>query len=290
MHKMTISEALDSFVRRIGGGENGCWEWQGARSYGGYGAYRPPHHLRVAIGCRLTIPAHQMSMLLFTGARAEDGLHTDHLCFNPPCVNPEHLEIVTGGENARRRWARTRQGIGADNRMGSRDFDWLTGGLPLPVWLNRGGTKATRRKTGIRSVDIRAVQSRPSATVGTCLLWDMDDVEALLDELFPDPSSDDIPSGSLQTVVDEPSPEVSLRSAIFYVLNSLPPRDRMVIALRWGLVSRRATLKEVAACLRGHPQTRGETITLERVRQIEAKAIRKLQHPVRRQALKSLTR
>lgn len=33
----------------------------------------------------------------------EDGLDLDHLCRNPPCCNPEHLEPVTQAENLRRR-------------------------------------------------------------------------------------------------------------------------------------------------------------------------------------------
>jgi len=31
-----------------------------------------------------------------------DGLHLDHLCRNPPCVNPDHLEPVSNAENLRR--------------------------------------------------------------------------------------------------------------------------------------------------------------------------------------------
>jgi HNH endonuclease len=32
-----------------------------------------------------------------------DGLEVDHLCCNPSCINPNHLELVTGKENHRRR-------------------------------------------------------------------------------------------------------------------------------------------------------------------------------------------
>lgn len=32
-----------------------------------------------------------------------DGMHVDHLCFNPLCVNLDHLEAVTVAENQRRR-------------------------------------------------------------------------------------------------------------------------------------------------------------------------------------------
>jgi hypothetical protein len=31
------------------------------------------------------------------------GLEVDHLCYNPSCINPNHLELVTGQENHRRR-------------------------------------------------------------------------------------------------------------------------------------------------------------------------------------------
>lgn len=38
-----------------------------------------------------------------------DGLHLDHLCRNPSCVNPEHLEPVTHAENVRRGYESRRQ-------------------------------------------------------------------------------------------------------------------------------------------------------------------------------------
>jgi HNH endonuclease len=35
-----------------------------------------------------------------------DELEVDHLCENPWCVNPKHLELVTHKENVRRTWMR----------------------------------------------------------------------------------------------------------------------------------------------------------------------------------------
>ncbi|HZQ33748.1 MAG TPA: HNH endonuclease [Mycobacterium sp.] len=46
-----------------------------------------------------------MSYVALVGPIAA-GLHVDHLCYNPPCVNPAHLEPVTPAENTRRAYAR----------------------------------------------------------------------------------------------------------------------------------------------------------------------------------------
>ena len=64
-----------------------------------------------------------------------------------------------------------------------------------------------------------------------------------------------------------------LREKIMEALDSLTPRESSVIKMRFGLIDGRVrTLEEV-----------GEefNITRERIRQIEAKALRKLRHPSR---------
>ena len=64
-----------------------------------------------------------------------------------------------------------------------------------------------------------------------------------------------------------------LKSQIMEVLETLSPRERQVIEYRFGINdSRPRTLEEVG-------QTFG--VTRERIRQIEAKALRKLRHPTR---------
>jgi RNA polymerase primary sigma factor len=68
-----------------------------------------------------------------------------------------------------------------------------------------------------------------------------------------------------------------LKSRIADVLNALNYREREIIRLRYGLADGYAyTLEEVGKIF---------SVTRERVRQIEAKAVRKLQHPVRSRQL-----
>jgi RNA polymerase primary sigma factor len=69
-----------------------------------------------------------------------------------------------------------------------------------------------------------------------------------------------------------------LKDQLGEVLSSLAPRERRVLELRYGLLDGRArTLEEVGREFR---------VTRERIRQIEAKAIRKLRHPSRSKKLK----
>ena len=64
-----------------------------------------------------------------------------------------------------------------------------------------------------------------------------------------------------------------LREKITDVLDSLTPRERRVLSLRFGLVDGYSrTLEEVG---------RQFKVTRERIRQIEAKALRKMRHPTR---------
>lgn len=70
---------------------NGCWIWLGDRVKG-YGV----------IGIQgKRVYAHQISYKEFIGPIPES-MELDHLCRNPICINPEHLEPVTHGENMRR--------------------------------------------------------------------------------------------------------------------------------------------------------------------------------------------
>jgi RNA polymerase primary sigma factor len=73
-----------------------------------------------------------------------------------------------------------------------------------------------------------------------------------------------------------------LRDEVNDVLKTLTPREAKVIRLRFGLTDDGAqrTLEEVGAFF---------NVTRERIRQIEAKALRKLRHPTRSRRLKAYT-
>ncbi len=82
---------------------------------------------------------------------------------------------------------------------------------------------------------------------------------------------------------DAPAPDESaaftlLKEQLIDVLDTLTPREEKVLRLRFGLDDGRArTLEEVG---------REFNVTRERIRQIEAKALRKLRHPSRSKKLK----
>lgn len=71
-----------------------CWVWLGTKNQYGYGRF-------TASTDQFTWGAHRWSYTTLVGP-IPDGLVIDHLCKQPACVNPDHLEPVTQAENVRR--------------------------------------------------------------------------------------------------------------------------------------------------------------------------------------------
>lgn len=71
---------------------SGCWNWTGSLDRYGYGRM---YH------CGAVQGSHRVSYEAFKGP-ISPGLHIDHLCRNPRCANPQHLEAVTPRENCLR--------------------------------------------------------------------------------------------------------------------------------------------------------------------------------------------
>lgn len=69
-----------------------CWLWTGNLNPAGYGGFKL---------ARKEVRAHRFAYMALVGP-VPDGLVLDHLCRVRKCVNPEHLEPVTLGENTLR--------------------------------------------------------------------------------------------------------------------------------------------------------------------------------------------
>ena len=78
-------------------GPNECWFWEAGMNDDGYGRF---FYKRVNKKC-LIVYAHRFVYELMVGPIPE-GLEPDHLCRNPACVNPAHLELVTRRTNTLR--------------------------------------------------------------------------------------------------------------------------------------------------------------------------------------------
>lgn len=88
VYRQTPEQSFFSKVDAVGI----CWEWTAALAKG-YGRFIAPDERRWL--------AHRWCWEYLVGPIPE-GLVLDHLCENKRCVNPDHLEVVTQGENSRR--------------------------------------------------------------------------------------------------------------------------------------------------------------------------------------------
>lgn len=69
-----------------------CWPWAASGLASGYGHFFYEGRMQTA---------HRVAYQLANG-HIDGDLEIDHLCVNPPCVRPSHLEPVTSAENQRR--------------------------------------------------------------------------------------------------------------------------------------------------------------------------------------------
>ena len=69
-----------------------CWLWQGKTIKGGHGIVRFDGQPWLA---------HRIAYVTLVGP-VEPGLHIHHTCENPPCVNPDHMQVLTAAEHRKR--------------------------------------------------------------------------------------------------------------------------------------------------------------------------------------------
>jgi len=79
----------DRLWKRVSKSEDGCWNWTGHVSGGGYG--------RIRNGGKRE-QAHRVSFAL-AGNKIPEGLVVDHICNNRRCVRPDHLQAITQRDN-----------------------------------------------------------------------------------------------------------------------------------------------------------------------------------------------
>lgn len=91
-----LDERVLPYIER--GDDGQCWPWTGRTSQEGYGSVR----WQCGCGSRHNTGAHRLSWIAVNGP-IPAGMTVDHLCRTKDCQNPQHMEIVTLGENARRR-------------------------------------------------------------------------------------------------------------------------------------------------------------------------------------------
>lgn len=118
-------------------GDDDCWLWTGATYSEGYGIlYTTPRPDKP--GRYRQVRAHRFAYELLVGPIPE-GLVVDHLCRNPSCVNPAHLEPVTDRVNVLRG-----EGISALNARKThckRGHEFT----PENTYIERAGPRAGRR-------------------------------------------------------------------------------------------------------------------------------------------------
>lgn len=71
-----------------------CWEWTSNKAKG-YGMFS-----RKRDGKSKNVQTHRYIWEKVNG-QIPDGLHVCHICNNPPCVRPDHLEVGTRSHNMR---------------------------------------------------------------------------------------------------------------------------------------------------------------------------------------------
>jgi hypothetical protein len=124
--------------------DQGCWEWTGVRIKDGYG-------MLSVKGQRFL--AHRYALGLHLGRPIMPSIEVRHICHNPPCFNPEHLEEGTHQQNM------TDMVIAERQARGRNLAERLTG-VPHPTAQGEGNGRA--KLTSIQVLEIHALENSMS--------------------------------------------------------------------------------------------------------------------------------
>lgn len=106
-----------------------CWIWKGSKNRDGYGQIR-----------RKLVPeqyAHRWAYACLVGT-ISSGLQIDHLCGQPSCIRPSHLEPVSGRTN----WERSN----SPSRINSKKTHCKRGHALTPdaIYVNNRGSRVCK--------------------------------------------------------------------------------------------------------------------------------------------------
>jgi hypothetical protein len=171
--KMIAFEDGRDYRRQDFGYATPCWLWLGARS-GAYGCL-----WRNVGGKRAAALAHRLSYEHHIGP-IPAGLVIDDLCGIQICVNPEHLEAVSSGENTRRAAAkraasrtpakrlRSRRGRGARYAEDELPYEVTDAGYITSCWI---WTRAVTRYGYPEMIITRALKTRRRQLYAHRVYW-----------------------------------------------------------------------------------------------------------------------
>ena len=97
--------------------ENGCMRWTGAQCEKGYGR----HNVTIAVGEKKRVEIHRYIYCMMKdlpygedpdnpwNAKGKGFKVADHICNQPNCVNPKHIQLISRSENALRANSKARK-------------------------------------------------------------------------------------------------------------------------------------------------------------------------------------
>ncbi len=153
-HDNPVSKVMLRFFDNVEADwESGCWSWTAGVDRDGYPQF----------WCDKNMRGHRWVYTAFFGT-IPDGHDVDHLCFNPRCVAPYHLEAVTPKENQRRKAFRRAEAIAGRPIRIKTSFttNWeLT--VAMVVGLPMGGSIVLPARSGAEAV--RSTSLAPHGTL-----------------------------------------------------------------------------------------------------------------------------